>query len=342
MTYRTEFPLIPRAEDAPAGSKLRNLLRGQTDAGGFSSDVGWGCMVRSAQTLLANALAATGAAGSERALVQWFADDPRAPFSVHRFVHHGHVACGKYPGEWFGPSAAARCIQILAADFAPAGLAVHVASDAGDLYRADVLRLAAPAGADGPWRPTLLLFGVRLGIDAVNSVYVPALQMCLALPQSIGIAGGRPSASHYFFAYQGHSLFYLDPHIQRKALPYHTDPAAYTADELASVHTRRVRKIEIAEMDPSMLVGFLIRDAADWRAFNDARAAFEGMHFIHISDSEPAFARKDGLADDYIDVIHADTMESDEDIVGSALGEPAADDADLGVISASEDESWQT
>ena len=50
-------------------------------------------------------------APEERKLLSLFADDARAPFSIHRFVHHGASACGKHPGEWFGPSATARCIQ---------------------------------------------------------------------------------------------------------------------------------------------------------------------------------------------------------------------------------------
>jgi cysteine protease ATG4 len=47
----------------------------------------------------------------ERRLLSLFADDPRAVFSIHHFVEHGASACGKHPGEWFGPSATARCIQ---------------------------------------------------------------------------------------------------------------------------------------------------------------------------------------------------------------------------------------
>ena len=47
----------------------------------------------------------------ERQVLSLFADDPRAPFSIHRFVEHGAEACGKHPGEWFGPSATALCIQ---------------------------------------------------------------------------------------------------------------------------------------------------------------------------------------------------------------------------------------
>jgi cysteine protease ATG4 len=47
----------------------------------------------------------------ERRIISLFADDPKAPFSIHRFVEHGASACGKHPGEWFGPSATARCIE---------------------------------------------------------------------------------------------------------------------------------------------------------------------------------------------------------------------------------------
>ena len=47
----------------------------------------------------------------ERELLSLFADDPRAPFSLHRFIDHGASCCGKHPGEWFGPSATASCIE---------------------------------------------------------------------------------------------------------------------------------------------------------------------------------------------------------------------------------------
>lgn len=50
----------------------------------------------------------------ESKLLAMFADYPEAPFSIHRFVNCGAESCGKYPGEWFGPSATARCIQYVA------------------------------------------------------------------------------------------------------------------------------------------------------------------------------------------------------------------------------------
>lgn len=146
MTYRTSFEAIPKSEDPRATAALSFSMRLKTSFGdqtGFSSDTGWGCMIRSGQSLLANAMAIARLGRgtflllpgdyncwladtkiltyldwrrgtnpqAEREILSLFADDPRAPYSLHSFVSHGAVACGKYPGEWFGPLATARCIE---------------------------------------------------------------------------------------------------------------------------------------------------------------------------------------------------------------------------------------
>lgn len=61
----------------------------------------------------------------EKKLLALFADDTRAPYSIHKFVGHGAVACGKYPGEWFGPSATARCIQYVQGAQEMASIRIH-------------------------------------------------------------------------------------------------------------------------------------------------------------------------------------------------------------------------
>ncbi len=135
FTYRSNFTAIKKSSDASMTLSVRLLSLG--DQGGFTSDTGWGCMIRSGQSLLANALVMLrlgrgeglgfsyprartdrepdwrrgGFQPEERQMLSLFADDPKAPFSIHRFVEHGASACGKHPGEWFGPSATARCIQ---------------------------------------------------------------------------------------------------------------------------------------------------------------------------------------------------------------------------------------
>ncbi|KAI8993363.1 hypothetical protein BDB01DRAFT_776060 [Pilobolus umbonatus] len=131
MTYRHNYPPI-----RPSNHK---------------TDIGWGCMLRSGQSLLANTLLIhflgrdwrrqrlTSEKWTEYSkIVHWFLDElsPRAPFSIHRIALLGKQL-GKNIGQWFGPSTISQVIQALVSDFPPANLAAYIASD-GVIYRDDV------------------------------------------------------------------------------------------------------------------------------------------------------------------------------------------------------------
>ncbi|KAI8342765.1 hypothetical protein BC941DRAFT_345317 [Chlamydoabsidia padenii] len=105
MTYRHNYPPIRPSH--------------------YKTDIGWGCMLRSGQSLLANALMIHFLSRQWRRtdpsdptwktytkITHWFLDElsPRAPFSIHRIALLGKQL-GKNIGEWFGPSTISQVIQ---------------------------------------------------------------------------------------------------------------------------------------------------------------------------------------------------------------------------------------
>ncbi|KAJ3903394.1 hypothetical protein F5879DRAFT_1037914 [Lentinula edodes] len=170
-------------------------------------------------------------------ILPWFLDTPSelAPFSVHWMALAGKDL-GKDVGMWFGPSTAAGAIRSLVHAYSDAGLGVAVATD-GLLTQTDVYAAShgtastsyprrGKGAAHTSWgdRPVLVLFGIRLGLDGVNPIYYDTIKMLYTFPQSVGIAGGRPSLSYYFVSSQTDNLFYLDPHHARPAVPLRLPP----------------------------------------------------------------------------------------------------------------------
>lgn len=404
---------------------------------GLTSDVGWGCMLRTGQSLLANALLvvhlgrdwrrpvtsilnSTSSAAVDplyARLLSWFIDSssPLAPFSVHRFASKGKEL-GKEVGEWFGPSTAAGAIKALTNEFLPAGLGVATDVD-GTVYRSDVcnasmgpVRSSSSTSAKNPWlKPVLVLVNVRLGLDGVNPAYYEAIKATFTFLQSVGIAGGRPSSSYYFCGHQGDSLFYIDPHHSRPAIPLEDPPAslmltaqklslnartlngksdgdweqisstdtdsvlsgsggsealawqskagrptknadkisfqtrysssisvslrreqledfyagAYPDSALRTFHPDKVRRMNLSSLDPSMLLGFIVKDENDWDDLTSRIRSFKPPLF-HIADVTPAWMRPT-----------VDTTNSRD----STDFKPS-DDSDLGVDSWSEPEDW--
>ncbi|KAI0153332.1 hypothetical protein GGR57DRAFT_492417 [Xylariaceae sp. FL1272] len=326
MTYRSDFPPIPKSQDPNAFAALSFSMRLKTqlsDQNGFASDSGWGCMIRSGQSLLANAMAIQrlgrawrrGAQeAEERKILASFADDPKAPYSIHNFVRHGASACGKYPGEWFGPSATARCIQALTNTHEQT-LRVYSTGDGPDVYEDNFMKVAKPDGTT--FHPTVILVGTRLGIDKITPVYWEALVASLQMSQSIGIAGGRPSSSHYFVGVQGFHFFYLDPHHTRPVLPYRDNVVNYTSEDINTCHTRRLRRLHVKEMDPSMLIGFLIRDQEDWEDWRRGVKHVQGKAIIHVSDHDPVAQMKEQDTD-ILDVVESLSDDDGETVKESA------------------------
>ncbi|KAI8901748.1 hypothetical protein BC833DRAFT_576517 [Globomyces pollinis-pini] len=164
----------------------------------FTTDQGWGCMLRSGQMLLANGymLHELGRDWRIRQIEEgdWinyaeiitrFNDSPISPFSIHRIALHGQQL-DKQVGEWFGPSTISQVLKVLALA-SNTSLNVHVAQD-GVLYleeaREELNRLV-----DGKKRSLMILVNLRLGLDSLNPIYHPAIKKCFEMKNFLGIAG---------------------------------------------------------------------------------------------------------------------------------------------------------
>ncbi|KAJ6542257.1 hypothetical protein B0H10DRAFT_2448185 [Mycena sp. CBHHK59/15] len=214
-------------------------------------------------------------------------------------------------------------------------------------------------------------------------------QLLYTFPQSVGIAGGRPSSSYYFVGVQGDGLFYLDPHHSRPAVPMRPAPSdtfaagsfaagspapspmssragsmspefmhvnmhanararsmspdanapmtedeltlntstgldsntggmgrseeahyarAYTTAELRTFHCERVRKMPLSGLDPSMLIGFVCRDEAEWVDLR-RRVAELPRTIFSIQDEPPTWPG----ADDDDDEMGLESISDPED-----------------------------
>ncbi|KAG6332117.1 hypothetical protein ID866_6969 [Astraeus odoratus] len=291
LTYRNQFPPIRDSTLSGLDSDLASGAQSITPCSprpkrwnwpgtgekGWTSDSGWGCMLRTGQTLLANALlhlhlgrgkhmlliicinfltiisdwrrpplpVRTNDFATYVQIITWFLDTPlpQAPFSVHRMALAGKDL-GKDVGQWFGPSTAAGAIKTLVHAFPEAGLGVAVAADGvvyqTDVYSASNVHTRSPRRlARSSWgeRAVLVLVGIRLGLDGVNPIYYGAIKSLFTFPQSVGIAGGRPSSSYYFLGSQADNLFYLDPHHARPAVPLRPAPPC-SAHDYPAVRSR--------------------------------------------------------------------------------------------------------
>ena len=128
-------------------------------------------------------------------------------------------------------------------------------------------------------------------------------------------SSGRPSSSHYFVGVQGDHFFYFDPHHPRPALAFHEDSSKYSMEDISSYHTRRLRRLNINDMDPSMLIAFLIKDEADWKDWKRSVLSTHGKAVVHVADIEPTLHGHPDERQSAVDDVEALDDDQDEDMV---------------------------
>nr|XP_018668478.1 cysteine protease ATG4D isoform X2 [Ciona intestinalis] len=259
----------------------------------LTSDTGWGCMLRTAQMMIAQSFIvhllgrnwrwtpsrlSMEQSDIHRNIITWFLDEQniRCPFSLHQLTEIG-LSYRCKPGNWYGPNTAAYIMQD-ALECAKGktellnNIMVYIAQDS-TVYIDDVIEMCewknTASDADlktsttSSNRSVIVLIPVRLGEATLNPIYIPCIQSMLTLDQSVGIMGGKPKHSLYFIGFQDEYLFYLDPHYCQQA----DHPAAFKNDLLQNYHCNSPRKTNISKMDPSCCLGFYCRDYKDFQSF---------------------------------------------------------------------------
>jgi len=288
MTYRRGFERLGRTK--------------------WQTDAGWGCTLRSAQMMVANALSVhsrgrcwrreidtqhddvtrddeedvEGAphtffasvvnklripehdrtkdgCDAQLEILRLFADEERAPFSVHR-VCETTADWGAPPGRWFEPSVMCRAFEVLISGHELGReLAVYVVSgqegEGGGVPVLDEDDIRAKSVDSG--KALLLFVPVMLGAGrTINARYVSQLRSMLTFEQSVGIVGGRPNSSLYLVGHSDEVFFYLDPHVVQPA-------SSVNSVDVESYYCPTPLHIRGEALDPTLALGFYCRNAAE-------------------------------------------------------------------------------
>ncbi|MED6192408.1 Cysteine protease atg4, variant 2 [Stylosanthes scabra] len=276
-------------------SKILVTYRKGFDAIGdskYTSDVNWGCMLRSSQMLVAQALLFHKLGRSWRKtidkpldkeyieILQSFGDSEASAFSIHNLLQAGK-GYGLAVGSWVGPYAMCRTWEVLARNQRetdnlaeqPFPIAIYVVSgdEDGERGGAPVVciedaskRCSDFSRGKLAWTPLLLLVPLVLGLDKINPRYIPLLQSTFKFPQSLGILGGKPGASTYIIGVQGEKALYLDPHEVQQVVNINEDSQETST---SSYHSNVIRHIPLDSIDPSLAIGFYCRDKDDFDDF---------------------------------------------------------------------------
>ncbi|XP_018797159.1 PREDICTED: cysteine protease ATG4D isoform X1 [Bactrocera latifrons] len=284
MTYRREFPTM--------------------NGSSYTSDCGWGCMLRSGQMLLAQGLVchflgrswrydaetqlhSTFEDNMHKKIIKWFGDSSSksSPFSIHALVSLGEEM-GKRPGDWYGPASVSyllkQALKMAAqenADFD--NITIYVAKDC-TIYMQDVekeCRIREPSPQKHvPWQTTRRT-------ELPKSLKQQWKSLILLIPLRLGSEKLNPVYAHclklllsteYCIGIIGgrpkHSLYFVG--FQEDKL-IHLDPH-YCQEmvdvnqdnfSLQSFHCKSPRKLKTSKMDPSCCIGFYCATKIDFDNF---------------------------------------------------------------------------
>ncbi|XP_012275212.1 cysteine protease ATG4B isoform X2 [Orussus abietinus] len=252
----------------------------------FTSDKGWGCMLRCGQMVLAQALlrlhldwlwTPETRDSTYLKILSKFEDRRGSPFSIHQIALMG-ASVGKEVGQWFGPNTVAQVLKKLVVYDKWSSITIHVALD-NMLIVNDVLKecrveggMTAELDGDEPlkvpseWKPLLLLVPLRLGLSEINTVYINGLKTSFQIPQSLGVIGGKPNHALYFIGCVEDEVVFLDPHTTQRSGTVDEKKDENQVDLDNTYHCKAASRIPITGIDPSVALCFFCSTEKDFKA----------------------------------------------------------------------------
>ena len=254
------------------------------------TDVGFGCMLRSLQMLLAHTLRVRIVEADNGKWMELFQEDTLAEATIDTLLQSsryiemvsnfaegaGGMCClsqlvnvgsrkfGASSWSWYSP----RIACLIAAEIMnnhnyPGNLMVHVANNR-EVYELELETLfeegTKSSGKEGD-HSVLLLVPCRLGKDSIEEQLQAEIIKHVRDPCCVGLIGGPSSRGLYCFATtESDTLLCLDPHTTvRVEVGEGSSPESDEFLKATHTHTN-MQEIRLDELNPELAFGFLFKD----------------------------------------------------------------------------------
>jgi len=254
------------------------------------SDIGWGCMIRSGQMMVAKAMIIakfgkkwkySSTDEDLRSIANMFGDRRSAVLSIHNICEIGSYM-GTKIGSWFSPTITADSIKLLNNEEQTSPIYIIV-------FKNGIIDMDSVFDKIDEGVSVLLMIPLMLGLNSICSNYKQAIFDMFRSNLFCGIVGGKPNVSMYFIGYSERNLLCINPHdvkVYREVIDYETLNCCDT------------EFMDIDCMDPSMIFGFILKTKEDANEFQDYIKKLSTQYEFPLCIGKPITVSKIGCQSD--------------------------------------------